>query len=146
MWELFLQYFTVYLFSSVKFIGGPVLGIAYGLNFFETAIATVLGMMTSVYLLSYFKSFFRDKFLKYVISEKKLLKNERALAIWDKYGIKGIAFLTPILFSPMIGTILALSFGGARRKVVFYMFISAVFWAVIYCGGIYFFGDYFGYN
>jgi membrane protein DedA with SNARE-associated domain len=142
MGGLILKYISVILISAVKFIGGPVLGIAYGLTIVETALATILGMMISVYSLSYFGNWFRQKFMKVFASkQKKLTKNKKVKAVWEKYGIKGIAFLTPIIFSPMIGTILALSFGGKRKRVVFYMFISALFWGFVLSSIVFFFGD-----
>lgn len=141
MWELLLRYFSVYSISTLKFVGGPVIGVATGLNIFETVILTVAGMMTSVFCLSYFGDFFQEKFRSIFPNKKKWIENDKIAAIWDKYGIKGIAFLTPVIFSPMVGTIMALSLGGKRHNVLIYMFISAGFWAIVQSVVLHYFGD-----
>lgn len=141
MWELLLRYLSVYSISALKFVGGPVIGSAIGLNFFETVILTVAGMMTSVFGLSYFGDFFKKNFSALMPGKNRREGNGKFFTIWKKYGIKGIAFLTPIIFSPMIGTIMALSFGGKRKKVLLYMFISAVFWGVVQTVILQYFSD-----
>jgi len=56
-------------------------------------------------------------------------KNRRKVKIWRQYGLKGVAFLTPIIFSPIGGTMVANSFGESKKKIILYMFVSSVFWA-----------------
>ena len=135
MFEDLLKYLAVYGLSMVKFIGGPLLGINAGLSFIETALFTSLGMMTSVIL---FTSILGDRFhiwfLRIFNKNPKLFtkKNRTKVRIWRNYGMKGVAFLTPIIFSPIGGTIVANSFGEAKRKIYFYMLLSAVFWAIIF--------------
>ena len=50
------------------------------------------------------------------------------MSIWLKYGVPGIAFLTPIVLSPLLGTILAHAFGGKKARIIKYMWISSVVW------------------
>jgi hypothetical protein len=40
----------------------------------------------------------------------------------------GVAVLTPVLFTPIGGTILANSFGETRKRIIFYMFVSSIVW------------------
>jgi hypothetical protein len=49
--------------------------------------------------------------------------------------------LTPIILTPIGGTLLAVSSGSPREKIVFYMFISASFWSVVISSAVYFFGN-----
>jgi hypothetical protein len=49
--------------------------------------------------------------------------------------------LTPIILTPIGGTLLALSSGSPKDKIILYMFLSAVFWAVAFSVVIYFFGN-----
>jgi hypothetical protein len=130
-----LKYLVVYGSSMLKFFAGPLLGINSGLSFLETCILTTLGMMTSVFL---FTHILGDKFhgwiLKTFNKNPRLFtkKNRRKVKIWRAYGLKGVAFLTPIIFSPIGGTIVANSFGESPKKIYFYMFISSVFWSVTF--------------
>ncbi|NJL14022.1 MAG: hypothetical protein HC913_14110, partial [Microscillaceae bacterium] len=58
-------------------------------------------------------------------------RNRRAVLIWRKYGLWGIALLTPIFFSPIIGTLIAVSFERQSSRIVLFMFLSALFWSVV---------------
>jgi hypothetical protein len=53
----------------------------------------------------------------------------------------GVAFLTPLIFTPIGGTILLTSFGSPRKHILISMLISAVFWAVCFSTVIHVFGD-----
>lgn len=127
-----LKYLTVYFSSMVKFIGGPVLGYATGLSFLETIIFNVLGMMTTVFIVS-----FVGRKIKLALFKKRKRKlfttrNRRLVSVWRKWGLIGIAFLTPLIFSPIVGASVAASFGEKTGKIAFYMLLSALFWSVTY--------------
>jgi hypothetical protein len=55
--------------------------------------------------------------------------------------LAGVAVLTPLLFTPIGGTIIAVSFGAPKEKILFYMFISASFFAVLFSVAVYSFGE-----
>jgi hypothetical protein len=57
-------------------------------------------------------------------------RNRKVVRIWRKYGLFGIAFLTPVFLSIPIGTILANSLVDNRRKIIIYMFFSLLLWSV----------------
>ncbi|GJM28721.1 MAG: hypothetical protein DHS20C17_13560 [Cyclobacteriaceae bacterium] len=127
-----LKYLFIYLLSMTKFMAGPSFGVAAGMPVFWTIVISVLGMMTSVLIftqigekIGYPKI---TRFINYVLTRKGV--NKRFLYIWDRFGIVGITFLTPILFTPIIGTILVTSMGSPKGKVIIYMFFSAVFWSI----------------
>src|SRR5690606_27121551 len=128
MAEVLATYFSIYILSSGKFIAGPLTGLATGTGILETCIFTVLGMMTSVFLFSYFGKFLRERFLKKWFAKKKKFsrKNRRFVTIWKRYGLFGIAFLTPVLFSPIGGAVLISSLGGMshKKKIFAYMLFS----------------------
>ena len=50
--------------------------------------------------------------------------------LWKRFGVVGVTFLTPVFFTPIIGTILVVAMGSPRTKVMGYMFLSAVFWSI----------------
>jgi membrane protein DedA with SNARE-associated domain len=144
MWEEILKAIPVYFSSMLKFILGPIGGFAAGLNLVTTILTTVFGMMTVVFLFTYFGDWlkanvvnrFRRKDRK--VDEKK---NTRFANIWKRYGLVGVALLTPIVLTPIGGTLLAVSSGSPKEKIIFYMFISAAAWSVVFSIAIYFFGN-----
>ncbi|HTE30682.1 MAG TPA: hypothetical protein VK666_09945, partial [Chryseolinea sp.] len=80
----------------IKFIFGPVGGYAARLNILTTIIVTIAGMMTVVFLFSFFGHFMRTKILNRFMRNKKKFseKNRRFVTIWKKYGLVGVAVLT----------------------------------------------------
>jgi hypothetical protein len=58
-------------------------------------------------------------------------RNRRLVTIFRKYGLFGIAFLTPVILSIPIGTIVANSFEPNKRKIFLFMFISILFWSIL---------------
>ncbi len=131
IWSGLGKYLTVYFASMLKFVGGPTIGAAVGLTFFETVILTILGMMTTVLVISFFGPRFRSWLNKIFRRDKKLFtkRNRKFVIFWRKYGLFGVSFLTPVIFSPIVGTLLVNAFGGSKTKILGYMLISAIFWS-----------------
>jgi hypothetical protein len=57
-------------------------------------------------------------------------RNRRIVRIWKRYGLTGIALITPVILSIPIGTLIANSLVDDRRKILIYMFFSILFWSV----------------
>lgn len=57
-------------------------------------------------------------------------RNRRIVRIWKRYGLTGIALITPVILSIPIGTLIANSLVDDRRKILLYMFFSILFWSV----------------
>ena len=127
------KYLSVFFASMFKFIGGPAIGTAFGLTFWETVGATILGMMTTIVIISTFGPGFRKWIDKIFRRNRKLFtkRNRRFVAFWKKYGLFGVSFLTPVVLSPVVGALLVNAFGGSKKKIITYMLISAVFWAFV---------------
>lgn len=134
MLTLLAKYLSVYLSSMVKFIAGPLTGLATGLNFVETALLTALGMMTTVLLLTLMGKPMRTWLQKYLSKKRKRFspRNRQFVRIWKSWGVFGVSFLTPVVFSPIGGALLANIFGGAKKDIITYMLISAIFWGFTY--------------
>lgn len=144
MWEEILKTITlVYFPSMLKFIIGPIAGYSAGLTLVSTVLGTVAGTMTIVLLFTFFGDFMRDKVFNRFFSNRKKFsdRNRKFVGVWKKYGIAGVAALTPLLLTPIGGTLLAVSFGTPKDKLIIYMFISASVWALLFSGAIYFFGN-----
>jgi hypothetical protein len=61
MWEEILRAIPVYFSCMLKFILGPIGGYASGLNLVTTILTTVFGMMTVVFLFTYFGEWLKAK-------------------------------------------------------------------------------------
>ena len=129
----FARYASVILASAIKFFGGPLSGLALGLTWIETALCTTLGMMLSVVVVTYAGAALQTLLARYRPRKPKLFTRRTRLAvrIWKRAGMAGIAFLTPLLLTPIGGTALAVSFRVSRGKLFGYMLISGILWAII---------------
>ncbi len=126
------KYLSVYFSSMVKFMLGPSIGYFSGLSITSTIIFTVLGMMTSVVIFAYLGRIIKQTFFKNRKSKLFTKKNRKIITVWNKYGLAGIAFLTPLILSPILGTALATSFGERPKKIMIYMLGSAIFWGLTF--------------
>ena len=88
--------------------------------------------MTSVYVFTFFGDQIRTLISRIFKKKKKNIfskNNRRFVVIWKKYGIMGIAFLTPIFLTPIGGTITANALGCKKEDIFKYMWISSLFWS-----------------
>ncbi len=143
MWEEIGKAFSVYLLSMLKFIAGPVSGKAFGLNIVTTILVTIAGMMTVVLGFTYFGDFLKNRiFNKFFRNHRRnSMQNRKFVQLWKKYGLTGVAILTPLILTPIGGTLLAISFGAQRNKLILAMFVSASIWALVFSTIVYFFGN-----
>jgi len=140
---MFWKFLSIVLLTMLKFIAGPTLGYASGFSLFMTILMTVTGMMCSVVLFTFLGKLLKEKVLDRIFVRRKKFtsRNRRFIRVWKKFGLTGVAFLTPIIFTPIGGTLLLTSFGSPRRKILLSMLLSAIFWAVVFSTVIHFFGD-----
>jgi membrane protein DedA with SNARE-associated domain len=143
MWQTVLKILTIYMLTMLKFIFGPIGGYAARLNILVTILVTIAGMMTVVLVLTFSGTWFKEKFLSRFFRkrEKFSTKTKKFVTIWKKYGLVGVAALTPVILTPIGGTVLALSSGSSKNKIIYYMLISASVWSVILTAIVYFFGN-----
>lgn len=133
--ELLRDYFSIFVGSMFKFVGGPLIGAKSDVSIVETTIISALGMITTIFIITFFGDGLRKRLI--IRNQKKrnyrvfTPKKRRLIRIYKKFGIRGIAFLTPLIFSPILGGILAISFGAPPRKIMLYMFVSALFWGLV---------------
>jgi uncharacterized membrane protein len=137
-WEII----SVFLISTVKFVfGGVPVALGLGFSFFETVVVTTLGGFTGVIIFVTLS----DTIIKKVKSRK--LKKEQAgietaqkkiftrmnrfiIHVKHRFGLFGIAALTPLLFSIPVGCFLATRYFKDKQRILIYMFTSILFWSV----------------
>ena len=130
MKAIFLKYISVALASTLKFFGGPITGVILNLSWIETAFCSIAGMMLSVLIVTFVGNGIQSLLKKYRKSAPKRFSktNRIAVKIWKKFGIIGIALLTPPLFTPIFGTALAVAFRVPRGSIFLWMTLSALGW------------------
>lgn len=139
------KYISVALASMIKFVAGPVTGVALGLEWWETALFTVVGMMLSVVVFLFLGTAIQHLISRYGQQKPRLFSKRTRLAVkvWKKSGMTGIAILTPLLFTPIGGTLIAVSFKVPRFTIIAQMLLWGVILGVIITLVVYEFRSFF---
>ncbi len=68
-----------------------------------------------------------------LVKKKRIFtkRNRRIVKLKVKYGLLGVALLTPILLSIPIGTFVATKIINNKKKIILYMSISVLLWSVL---------------
>lgn len=142
MLEEIAKAIPVVLASCLKFVLGPLQGYALRLHPVTTALSTILGMMISVVSFTFFGNWLKTRLFKRFFNDqyKPSSGRRKFLIVIKKYGLVGIAFFTPLLLTPIGGTLIAVGMGKPREKILLYMFISATLWSTLFTFAIYSFG------
>lgn len=137
----FIKIISLFLLTSVKFVVGvPAAFAALKMNFFEllifASLAGIFGVACFVFLSDWlFKIWdaiqFRIFPQKFKTKKAVFSKKSRRFVLFvRKYGLIGLALLTPTLISIPVGTVLARRFFPNRWKVFIYISSSVVLWAL----------------
>src|SRR5690554_1208203 len=131
MGEYIITFLGIYLMTLLKFIAGPVLGYLAGYSLFGIMAVTVSGMMSSVLIFAYLGEWLKRQWDKRIRRRRVVFskKNRRIVKVWQKSGAAGVAFLTPLLLTPIGGTLVMTSFGVDRKTIITYMLASSVWWS-----------------
>jgi uncharacterized membrane protein len=135
--KIFWEIVSVFLLSSVKFVfGGVPLALGLGFSFFKAVTVTSLGGFIGIV----FFVFLSEKLIKNVkkLKEKKHIaptkiftkKNKIIVQVKHRFGLTGIALLTPFLISIPLGCYLAVRYFKNKQRIIAYMFASILFWSV----------------
>ena len=129
-WYILVKCLLIYVVSMFKTILGPSVAILFDISPWICGLLTAMGMMTPVYVFSRFQTVLRkftaSRWQRYF--QKQSRKYEK---VWDRYGIWGIAVLTPLFLTPIVGSLLAFGFTKDRKRVFLPMWINALFWGQI---------------
>ncbi len=145
----FLEILEVTLISAVKFVLAPFEAERYHFNFWKATFITSIGGWIGVFFFYYagvkflvwwqhgvalLKSFFIKKSIQ---SKKKKVFTRSSrfiIRIKMRFGIIGIAFITPSLISIPIGSIVAANFYKKKKGVLLYFIISVFIWSLVING------------
>ncbi len=122
-------YAGIALASTVKFVGGPIAGLALKANWHIIAFCSTIGMMLSVTGVVYFGPYLLKAMAWFSKGKKKKVfsKTSRyAIKVKNKLGLWGIALLTPFLFTPIVGSFIAMSFKFNKFEILWKMALCGI--------------------
>lgn len=132
----FLEAISVFLMGGVKFFFAVPLALTYNFSFWQTFLITCFGGIIGVLFFAQFrkvilKIYYRFFPFDHKRKKKPGLKKKLALKTVRKYGLFGIAFLTPVVFSIPVGTFIALHFFPNKKKTLPMLFASVLGWSFV---------------
>lgn len=127
-------------------LGMPSAILLFKFNFLKVFITTVSSGIFSNVLFTYFsagllKWWHKYKDKKNLFSKKKVFTktNRRMIKIKNKFGLAGLAFITPIFPGIPVGAFIAERFFKDKFKIIMYLSVAVVFWSLALYFLFYFF-------
>lgn len=146
---MLFKYISIFLLSTVKFaFSFPLAVYQYKFNYIETLTTTILGGLAGVLLFAFLTDYI-VLIWNYIASITKISKiptivrnnnkpkkvitrrNKMIVRIKNKYGLIGLAIITPVLLSIPVGTFISIRYYPDFKKTILILFLSILFWSNI---------------
>jgi hypothetical protein len=145
-----LEVLGIFALSAVKFgIAGVPAAVFAKFSFFKTMVVTVSGGLVGTLFFTYLSDWVLDgierirlKFRKGKPAPKKKLftrSNRMLVKVKAKFGLIGLAVITPLILSIPLGAFLAVRYYHNKQKIILFMSVSIFCWALL----LYFFYNFF---
>lgn len=125
----------LFLLSSVKFFIAPGFTVYAGYSYIETLIITSTGGLAGVTVFYFFgawlQKIYYQRFGKKGLGKKSTKPLRRIVKIKSKYGLIGLALLTPCIFSIPLGSLIAARYFERDRKTLPMLYGSVVLWSLV---------------
>lgn len=147
-----LKIATVMLFCSLFFskLGMPAAVILFKFNFLKVFLVSCAGGIGGTVFYTYLSAFLINWWEKFkhsrnLFQNKKVFtkSNRRLIRIKNRFGLTGIAILTPVILSIPLGAFLGERFFKKKSKVILAISFWVVIWSVVFYFIYYFFYDFF---
>jgi len=128
--NIWLALGTVFALGAVEFWLAIPAGFAMGLDPAVSCITTIAGGVAGVLIVLIPGERIGAWLAQRQAGKPKPKKPGRALRIWKKYGLVGLAFFSPIFPGAPVGALVALSLGSPKSKVLAWFSLSIIVWSV----------------
>ncbi len=138
MFEEVIQILVILGLSATKFLMGVMMAIVFGLPLWLAFLLTVLGGLLGVLIFGGLGEtiLYGLGFLKKPDSDKlRINKNiRRIVRIRRKFGLWGIALLTPVILTVPVGAMVGVLIEPRLRVLLSYMAVAFVVWSGLLFG------------
>ena len=148
---VFLKILGIALGCAVKPVIAIPASVAAGAEFYQTIVGGIFGGCSGITIYLYSLDFLLKTYKKHLhnkklqshletpVKKKPIFtkRNRMIVRLMQKYGLNGIAFLTPLLSLPLgvfIAERINEKFIQNRQKVLLYLCVSMVIWTFILTG------------
>ncbi|MDF2668036.1 MAG: small multi-drug export protein [Paenibacillus sp.] len=124
-----LKWLTVAGTSVLELWAAIPLGFALGLHPLLTGLLSALGSIISAYLVIQVGGPLRRWMLRRW--ERKNKQSGKMSTIWNKYGVVGLGFISPLITGAPLGAVIGISFGAAPGRLLLWMTVGILFWSFV---------------
>ena len=149
--NMFLEAFKfigLILIAATKFLYAPTSVYLAGYGFFETLLITSLGGIAGVYVFyrlgSVISRWWANRFPSKFDKKKFTKKNRVIINFRSKYGLYGLAFVTPCIISIPIGCFLVAKYYANDKSAMPILMASVLFWSLTLTSLTFLLGPIFG--
>ncbi len=144
MWEQVIEVITVLGLAATKYLMGVMMAIVFGMPLWLGFLLTVGGGLIGAALFALFGEviMYGLGFVKKKDEDKiRINKNiRRIVKIRRRFGMWGIALLTPVLLTVPVGAMVGIVIEPRIRVLLSYMAVSFVVWSALLFGVYMFLG------
>lgn len=140
-----LQYALVFVLAATPLLEILIvipIGVGLGLNAVGVAVFAFLGNVLPIYGIVAFYGQLQRWWDTRREGDESPTRHKRATAIWNQYGLPGLALVSPIITGVHLAATLALALGSKKRAVLLWMTVAIALWTILITAGSYYGFDY----
>ena len=129
--RLLLALPLTFAFGALDLWAAILIGLVLGLSPVLSGVAAAAGGLLGAALVT-----IAGERLQHWLYSLRWFSKRRARVerLWNRYGLIGVAFQSPVFAGTLISTLVALGLGAPPRKLLFWMSMSLVFWGGVLTG------------
>ncbi|MCC3374638.1 small multi-drug export protein [Cohnella sp. REN36] len=127
--SIWMQIATVVATSVAELWAAIPLGFAFGLHPILIGAASAAGSIVAAAVVIFFGKSLRAWLQRRMTGNSK--RGGRITRIWDKYGVAGLGFLSPLITGAPLGAAVGIALGAKPVKLFVWMAAGIVVWSVI---------------
>lgn len=127
------KYLGVFSLSIFKYLMGVAIAFPAGFTFWELLLTAGLGGCVGVVTFTIFGTRIR-KLIEVHLRRSKTMPfktRRRIVKIWRRFGIVGVAALTPLI-SPPVAVAIAVAFHTKPLKTIYWLCGSIIMWSILF--------------
>lgn len=127
------QILLIIIGSAIKYSWATVFAAETAWGLFPAMIFNFVGGALGIYIYTYLGEHLRDWYIRRNKNKYKVFtrRNRWIIFIRKRLGLKGVAFLSPILITLPLGTAILLTMTKDHNKIIKYLLVSCIFWTLI---------------
>ena len=127
---------AVLLVASTKHLLAPATAYVAGFKMLEVILYTTLGGVGGVFFFMYFAGSVKKAYLWFLKKRGKTPRkftrtNRFIVRVKQRFGLYGLAFITPLIISVPVGSIIAATIYKNKIRAFAYLAAGVLFWSIV---------------